>query len=257
MRKISFTILMLMLLAVPAHADNFNALLDEADALFEKAHHNVVDPGTAAAYMRSYQLSVKAAQINPNSYEANFKALRGARMYCWILKNHLVPGYQKECTRMSKEGLRYGLKAIELAPNKPDGYFWYASCLASYADGVSILTAAKEGLKGKTQKAFETAYRLDPDYWQNCGALALGEFWYVLPWPMNDKPKARKLLEQYVKLIKPGDDNVEEGQYQLGRLLFESNNKSDQARGRELLLKASKGRYPYYRKLAGEALAKG
>ena len=33
-------------------------------------------------------------------------------------------------------------KAIELAPNKPDGYFWYASCLASYADGVSILTAA-------------------------------------------------------------------------------------------------------------------
>ena len=33
MRKFSFTILMLMLLAVPAHADNFKALLDEADAL--------------------------------------------------------------------------------------------------------------------------------------------------------------------------------------------------------------------------------
>ena len=118
------------------------------------------------------------------------------------------------------------------------------------------MTAAKEGLKGKTQKAFEAAFRLDPAYWDGCGALALGEFWYVLPWPMTDKVKARKFLEQYVRQACPNQDNYEEGCYSLGCLLLESADQSDKARGRELLKKASHGRYPYYRKVAAAALKK-
>lgn len=256
MKRVCLFLLLFGWLALPAQADDFRALLNEADNLYAKSWRNVTDPATAEAYLKAYHLCVRAVELRPDSYEANFKAVRAARMYCWIQKNHLVPGYQKECTNLAREGLRYGAKAVSLEPGRVESHFWYGGCLASYTDGISIVTAAKEGLKGKTQKAFETAYRIDPSYWDGCGALALGEFWMVLPWPMTDKAKSRKFLEQYLKQARPNQDNYEEGNYSLGCLLLESADPADQARGRELLKKASHGRYPYYRKVAGAALKK-
>lgn len=257
MQKIVIALFLVMFAVVPGvrAAEDVKSLISEADALFNKAHADVTDPKMADLYMKSYQLCVKAAKLEPNSYEVNWKAARAARSYCWLLKNHLVKGYVAECTRVAKDGMRYGAKAIELEPNKKEGLFWYGGCIGSYADGVSILTALKEGLKGKTQSSFETAYRLDESYWDYCGNLALGEFWFMLPWPMNDKKKARTYLERYLKVAPAGSDNVEEGQTMLGRLLLESKDKADQEQGKALLEKAAKGRYPYYRKMAQDVLA--
>ena len=124
MAKSGIALLLLLLLALPAQADDFRNLLNEADSLYAQSWRNVSDPATATAYLNAYKLCVKAVALRPESYEANFKALRAARMYCWILKNHLVPGYQQKCTRLAREGLRYGVKGVSLEPGRVEPHFW-------------------------------------------------------------------------------------------------------------------------------------
>ena len=84
-------------------------------------------------------------------------------------------------------------KAITLAPDKVEGYYYYGLSVGIYSDGVSILTALSEGLKNKTQQSFETAYKIDKTYNRGGPMLSLGRFWTVLPWPMNDEDKAPDL----------------------------------------------------------------
>ena len=43
--------------------------------------------------------------------------------------------------------MHYAQKAIDLEPNKPEGYYYYGLSVGIYADGVSVLTALREGLK--------------------------------------------------------------------------------------------------------------
>ena len=100
---------------------------------------------------------------------------------------------------MGKKGMGYAQKAIDMQPDKPNGYYWYGVNVGIYSDGVSILTALKEGLKDKTQNSFEKAYQLDKMYEEAGAILALGRFWYVLPWPLNDKELSEKYYREYQK----------------------------------------------------------
>ena len=51
--------------------------------------------------------------------------------------------------------MHYAERAIDLNKKGVQGYFYYGLCVGSYSDGVSILTALREGLKGKTQRALK------------------------------------------------------------------------------------------------------
>ena len=156
----------------------------EADKLF--------DQGGLDNYKRAIEIYKKALTENPNSYEANWKSARAHREYGETAKTEKMEGWKDICAEYGKAGMNYAQKATELESEKPDGYYYYGLNVGVYSDGVSIFKALSEGLKDKTQGAFEKTYALDRMYNQGGPMIALGRFWQVLPWPMRDRKKALK-----------------------------------------------------------------
>ena len=209
--------------------------LTEADALFEA--------GGVDNYKKSIDLCLKAVDEDPDSYEANWKCARAYRWYSEESKRQQAEDWEGICKVYAKKGMEYANKAIELDPNSPEGYFWYGTCVGNYSDGVSILTALKEGLKNKTQESFETAYEIDKMY-DNAGAvLALGRFWSVLPWPLKKKDKAISYFEEFEQYYPERDDF----QVYFAEALIDKGGKSNKAKAKVLCEQALKSDKKYYR----------
>lgn len=181
------TLTFLFLLPIAALAADYAAI----DALNDEM--------TIQNYQKSLDLCKKALAENPNDFEANWRYARANRWYGELSKRANVADWKDICAKYGKEGMNYAQKAIDSQPNKPDGYYWYALNVGIYSDGVSILTALKEGLKDKTQESFEKVYAMNKLYESAGSILGLGRFWAVLPWPLNDKELSLKYYREYQK----------------------------------------------------------
>jgi len=135
-------------------------------------------------------------------------------------------------------------KAIALATDKVEGYYYYGLSVGIYSDGVSILTALSEGLKNKTQESFEAAYKIDKTYNKGGPMLSLGRFWTVLPWPMNDEDKALAYLREYQAA--GFLDGSDEGKIYLSELLIDIGGKDNEAEARQLLQAAAQSPETYF-----------
>jgi tetratricopeptide (TPR) repeat protein len=182
-----------------------NALYDKGKTSFE-------------SYKDSGDMFVKALEGSPNSYEAAWKAARSYRYYADESKKKNAPNWKATCKEYGKLGMKYGEKAMALNPNGVEGNMWYGSSVGSYSDAVSVLTALKEGLKDKTQNSFEKAYKINKMYNDGAPMKALGRFWYVLPWPLQDK----KLSLQYLRELQKAFPYDVEGQVYLGETLMKT-----------------------------------
>ncbi|HPD20453.1 MAG: tetratricopeptide repeat protein [Desulfomonilia bacterium] len=189
MRKVLLSAAVLIAMVLPAGVLAQDGL-EEARILLEKDHD-------LDAFQKAIDLCTAAADSQPDSFEANWMAARAYRLYADEVKQRQLSGWEGICRDYGKKGMGYGEKAIALAPEKVEGYFWYGTCVGSYSDGVSILTALKEGLKDKTQTSLEKAYSIDKMYNEAGPILAVGRFWSVLPWPLKDKKKALTFIEEY------------------------------------------------------------
>ena len=145
--------------------------------------------------------------------------------------------------------MELGEKAMALQPDAIEGHFWYGCSVGNYSDGVSVVTALREGLKNKTQQGLEKSYELDKSYKDGGPIKALGRFWFVLPWPLADKDKALKLLREHQNMF-PDD---EEGQVFLAEVLID---RKEKVEAKNLLEKAAKSDRAYYAKWA-QRLLKG
>ncbi len=163
--------------------------LAEADKIF--------DQGGLENYKKSIDLYVKAVEQHLDDYEAAWKCARAHREYADNARKKGVEGWKDICARFGKAGMQYAQKAIELKPQRPDGHYYYGLNVGIYSDGVSILTALSEGLKGKTQQAFEKTYEINKMYKQGGPMLSLGRFWAVLPWPLRDRKKSLAYYREY------------------------------------------------------------
>jgi tetratricopeptide (TPR) repeat protein len=163
--------------------------LAEADKIF--------DQGGLENYKKSIDLYVKAIEQQSDDYEATWKCARAYREYADQAKKKGVEGWKDICAQYGKAGMQYAQKAIELRPQRPDGHYYYGLNVGIYSDGVSILTALSEGLKGKTQQAFEKTYEINKMYKEGGPMLSLGRFWAVLPWPLRDREKSLSFYREY------------------------------------------------------------
>jgi tetratricopeptide (TPR) repeat protein len=221
----------ILALASPAIAEDF---LAQGDALFLK--------GGLDNFRQSIEMYSKAAAADPDSYEANWKLARSDRWYAEQAKRDGLENYKDICAQYGKEGMKYGEKAIQLNPGGVEGHYYYGLSVGIYSDGVSILTALKEGLKGKTQSSFEKAYELDKTFNTGGPMLALGRFWFVLPWPMNDKKKSLMYLREAYKQF---PDNIE-GMLYLGEVLLDAGKDSERPEAEALLQKVAASDNPYF-----------
>lgn len=249
MKKISIMVMLLcMFVSFPFSASaDVAALIKQADALFKYYNGNLKD------YQASIDLYKKALEQDPKNFEATWKCARSFRFYGNLAQQKAVKDWKKICATYGKEGMQYAQKAIDMKPDKPHGYFYYGLSVGIYADGVSILTALKEGLKDKTQKSFEKVIKIDKHYEKAGAILGLGRFWSVLPWPLKKTKKALEYYRQYQATEFFGIDP--EGPLYLSELLIDIGGKKNKAEAKAILTQF-KTDNPFFKKWAEKLLKK-
>ena len=239
MKKIVLVSALIGMLVMPALIMAQNTV-EEAKALLEQK--NDLD-----AYKKAVEICLDVAGSQPENYEANWMAAKSLRFYADEAKKQQIEGWKDICKEYGKKGMGYAEKAIELDSTKVEGHFWYGCCVGTYSDGVSIITALKEGLKDKTQKGFETAYAIDKMYNEAGPVLAIGRFWSVLPWPLKDKKKALEYIEEFQQYF----PDKAEGQVYLGEAYLDVKEKD---KAKAVLHKAAASDENYYRDWAARLL---
>jgi tetratricopeptide (TPR) repeat protein len=175
--------------------------------------------------------SSKAAAAAPSDYVANWTASKACQKYAGELVNQEVSGWKETAKAAAKDAMKYGDIAIKLNEKGVEGWYWYGVSVGSYSDCVSILTALGEGLKGKTQKGFETSYSLDKSYDDYGPVLALGRFWQVLPSIAGkDLKKAEQLFNEYVDSLKATPDTISKDVYFYFGELYKEKGKKEEAK---------------------------
>ena len=216
-----------------------NDLLGQADALYNK--------GDMDSILESIPLYIQAVEANSDSYEANWKCARAHREYADHALEGEYEGWKGICKEYGKIGMEYAEKAKELEPEAVEGHYYYGLSAGTYSDGVSIIKALKEGLKGSTEDAFYKAYEIDKMYDIGGPMLAIGRFWHQLPFPFKKKKRSEEFYEEHHKYF-PDDP---EGLVYYAELLIDRKKKDE---AKPLLEKAIAGDEPYFSKLAQEML---
>ncbi|MFH2065957.1 MAG: hypothetical protein ABIK15_12225 [Pseudomonadota bacterium] len=213
------------------------------------------DEKTIDNYKQSIEICLQGLKDNPNDFQMMWRCARSHRWFGELSKREGKDGWKDICAEYGKKGMEYAQKAIDLAPEKPNGYYWYAVSVGIYSDGVSILTALKEGLKNKTQSSFEKTYELDKMHEQAGAILGLGRFWYVLPWPLNDKELSEKYYREYQGTEHFGVA-TEDGPIYVAELLIDLGGEKNKAEAKVLLENAAKSESKYFRDRSLELLKK-
>lgn len=235
-----------MMICVPVLllAEGYNEYMAKGDALMQRGGYDNFRAATNAY--------LQAVAINPGSYEANWKVAKGIRLATEIMKWDMADNWAFIGSKECRKGMDYAKKAIDLNPKQVDAYFWYGACVGGYYDGVGLVTALKDNLKDKTQDSFEKVYVMDKTYWQCYSIMALGRFWYVLPWPLNNKTKAMSYLRELQRL----NPSLQEGKLYLAEALLDSKKPKDREEGIALLNAVMQGEHKIYRVMAKDLLVK-
>ncbi|MDH7483894.1 MAG: hypothetical protein QHH01_04630 [Spirochaetales bacterium] len=185
---------------------------------------------SVAELKAAYEEAVRLAAAAPQDYTLNWQAAKAARLYGDYLVTEEIPGWKDTARVAAREGMKYGEIATRLNPAGVEGWYWYGTCVGTYSDCVSVIKAIAEGLKGKTQQAFESAYRLDKIYDTGGPIISLGRFWQVLP-PIagQDRKKAEALFDEYIALFGSNPAAHSSAWYYRGQL-YKDTNRPVQAR---------------------------
>lgn len=227
----------------PALSEDY---LSQADALFAQ--------GGMDGFEQAIELYQKSMAADPDRFEPHWKCARAYREYGETAKRSRLQNWKKTCAEFGKAGMKIAEKAVSLDPNRVEGHYYYGLNVGIYSDGVSILTALREGLKDKTQSSFEKAYALDKAFDEAGPVLSLGRFWAVVPWPFKDKKKALEYYREFQKT--PYFEIKSQAQVYLAELLLKMRGKDNKIEAKRLLEKASQSDEKYFRDWAADLLSK-
>jgi hypothetical protein len=143
--------------------------------------------------------------------------------------------------RFAADGMRWAERAIELRPDRVEGYFYSMLSVGEYGETLSVGRALLAGIGGKFERAGLKAYELDRDFEDGDVMTALGRFYFVLPWPRKDLEKSRRFLEEAVERhpdmlmssVFLAELHYENGEKKLARALLERVQSTVSSDGRE------------------------
>lgn len=208
----------------------FLSLIQAQEAEGPAKAQALIDKGGVENCRQAYDICMAAVQKDPGGFEANWMAAQACREYGLAVKKSEAEGWEDVCKEYGKKGMEFAEKAIAIDAAKPQGHYWYGTSVGIYSDGVSILKAIKEGLKDKTQKSFETVYKIDKTYDKAGVVGALGRFWQVLPWPLRDKEKSLAYFREYQATPYYKDPDTVEIRVYLAELLMEDKKTREEAK---------------------------
>jgi len=195
-------------------------------------------------FKKALFLCKKALKMDPDSFKANWMASKSCWFYGMYAQELYLADWKDICKLYGKQGMEYAEKAIALNPESVEGHFWYGMNIGIYSDSVSVITALFEGLKSKAQNSFETAYRYDKYYDHGGPIAALGRFWAILPWPLNDNKLAMKYYQEFYKTKFFGLSYTVQFHVYFAELLMDSSSRKKDAKALlEAVPEISKNKY--------------
>lgn len=164
-------------------AGGSKAAIDELDHLWaERADPNAVE--------RAISVGARAIQEDPSDYDI---AWRLARAY-W--RKGDLPKDKSQRREAYATARRYAETAAKLDPGRVEGHCYYALTTGDYGGTLSVISAIKEGIGSTFEQEMKRAYHIDRNFDHGAPMLALGRYYFELPWPKRDLNQSRRYLEE-------------------------------------------------------------
>ncbi|MFI5397960.1 MAG: tetratricopeptide repeat protein [Candidatus Binatia bacterium] len=164
--------------------------IDTLDRLWtERAHSEAVE--------HAVTVGTQAFEEYPSSYDL---AWRLARAY-WRKGDLATDASRRRHAYATAR--RYAETAAQLDPGRVEGHCYYALTTGDYGGTLSILGAITEGIGSTFEREIKRAYDLNRDFDHGSPMLALGRYYFKLPWPKRDLDQSRHYLEK-LKQRHPG-----------------------------------------------------
>lgn len=185
-RYVAIAILVLRGTGVAASAEivpvGASAVRTLDDLYQRRGQANVLDELIAAA-----QQQLKS---DPTNYDVTWRLARA-----WSWRGYTIADRVER--RVSAENaLAFGRQAMALAPNRVEGYFTYAIASGVYANAIGVAQAFVRRVGPDFERTMTRAYELDKHFDDGSPMVALGRYYYELPWPLRDLEQSARLLEE-------------------------------------------------------------
>jgi tetratricopeptide (TPR) repeat protein len=169
--------------AAVAAASGPGAAIEELGRLWaERASPEAVD--------RAVTLGAQSVAEHPSSYDL---AWRVARVY-WRKGDLTTNKAQRRETYATAR--RYAEAAVKLDPERVEGHCYYALTTGDYGGTLDLFRAARERIGAIFEREMKRAYDIDRDFDDGIPMLALGRYYFALPWPLRDFKQSRRYLEE-------------------------------------------------------------
>ena len=145
---------------------------------------------------KSYE---KALELDPNHYEANWKAARAYVLMLDFKTNALIvekDEYKPALRDLGAKAEAYAERAYRADPKGLDGLVWYTGSYAYHAASMGIVTAVFKGAGEKLKKLSNELVAADDGYHGAFGYRMLGRFYLNAPFPVGSKKKAMEYFEK-------------------------------------------------------------
>ncbi len=188
--SVFFIIIALPFTLLSQDADQF---IKQADELFAQ----MTDMETAQKALDLYR---KALNLTEDKYEPYWKI---SRMHYYIGEH---TENKKDKKNIFSQGIYYAEKAIELCPDKPDGYYWRGVNNGKYGETRGVLKSLflVKPIKNDMNKVIE----LDPEYEDGGAYRVLGRVYFKLPgFAGGSNEESLKLLKKSIEMG-PNDANT-------------------------------------------------
>jgi tetratricopeptide (TPR) repeat protein len=184
--KTALFVLLMVSFVCALSAQSAEELIAEGDALFEQMQ----DMETALNVLAKYQEAMKIAE---NKYDAYWKISR----IQYYIGEHKKD--KKEKRTIFSQGVYWATKAIELEPEKPDGYYWQGVNNGKFGEVKGVLKSLS--LVGPIKDAMNKIIELDRTYEDGGADRVLGRVYFKLPGIAGgSKDKSREHLEKSKEL---------------------------------------------------------
>ncbi len=161
-----------------------------ADAAIEALDRGWNERNDAAGLDRAIATGTAAFAAYPSSYEI---AWRLARL-CWRQGDLSTDTAQRR--ERYDTARRYAETASTLDPNRVEGHCYFALTTGDYGDTIGPIAAAIKRVAATFEREMRRAYAIDRDFDHGSPMLALGRYYFALPWPMRDLGQSRQHLEE-------------------------------------------------------------
>jgi len=188
--------------SAPAEPASKHQATDEVAALLAEAERCYAVRHKRGMAERALDQAERAQRLAPERFDTNLMVARavGYRASC------MRPGEAKCAVAM--RGYRAAEKLIALTPKRVEGHYYAGLNLGLYGEGLGIIQALREGIKGRFEQHTRDAVRIDRYYRSGAPLVAMARYHAMLPWPLHDRERAREIAVE-VGARFPGNPRVD------------------------------------------------